>query len=135
MSLLTIDEPVVPVQHPLWSATHPVWALGFRPFYILAAALSVLAVPLWLAQYMGWLKGMANVSLGWHMHEMVFGMAIAVIVGFLFTAARNWTGLPTPRGRHLAIAVFVKDSTADQTTREDTIARIARSVFDAWGRK
>ena len=102
MSLLTIDEPAVPVQHPLWDDAHPVWALGFRPFYILAAALSVLAVPLWLARYMGWLKGMVNVSLGWHMHEMVFGMAIAVIVGFLFTAARNWTGLPTPRGRHLA---------------------------------
>lgn len=107
MSLLTIDEPAVPVHQPLWSASHPVWALGFRPFYILAAALSVLAVPLWLAQYLGWLKGMANVSLGWHMHEMVFGMAIAVIVGFLFTAARNWTGLPTPRGRHLAALALV----------------------------
>lgn len=107
MSLLTIEEPAVPVHQPLWSASHPVWALGFRPFYILAAALSVLAVPLWLAQYLGWLKGMANVSLGWHMHEMVFGMAIAVIVGFLFTAARNWTGLPTPRGRHLAALALV----------------------------
>lgn len=107
MSLLTIDEPAVPVHRPLWSATHPVWALGFRPFYILAAALSVLAVPLWLAQYMGWFKGLANISVGWHMHEMVFGFAIAVIVGFLFTAARNWTGLPTPRGRHLAALALV----------------------------
>jgi len=52
------------------------------------------------------------------------------------TRATNDIGIITlPRGRHLAIAVFVKDSTADQTTREDTIARIARSVFDAWGRK
>lgn len=107
MSLLTIEEPAVPVPQPLWRASHPVWALGFRPFYILAAALSVLAVPLWLAQYLGFLKGMANVSLSWHMHEMVFGMAIAVIVGFLFTAARNWTGLPTPRGSHLAALALV----------------------------
>jgi uncharacterized protein involved in response to NO len=107
MSLLTIEEPVQADHQPLWRDTHPVWALGFRPFYILAAALSVLAVPLWLARYMGWLQGMANVTLGWHMHEMVFGFAIAVIVGFLFTAARNWTGLPTPRGRHLAVLVLV----------------------------
>lgn len=107
MSLLTIEEPVVPLHRPLWSGSHPLWALGFRPFYILAAALSVLAVPVWLAQYLGWLKGAANIGLAWHMHEMVFGMAIAVIVGFLFTAARNWTGLPTPRGRHLAALALV----------------------------
>lgn len=107
MGLLTIEEPGVPVRQPLWSASHPVWALGFRPFYLLAAGLSVLAMPLWLAQYLGWLKAMPNVGLGWHMHEMVFGMAIAVIVGFLFTAARNWTGLPTPRGGHLAALALV----------------------------
>ena len=27
----------------------------------------------------------------WHAHEMLFGFALAVIVGFLFTAGRNWT--------------------------------------------
>jgi uncharacterized protein involved in response to NO len=107
MSLLTIEEPGVPVHQPLWSDTHPVWALGFRPFYILAAALAVLAVPLWLASYLGWLGGVGNVGLGWHMHEMVFGMALAVIVGVLLTAARAWTGLPTPRGRHLAVLALV----------------------------
>ena len=32
----------------------------------------------------------------------LFGFAPAVIIGFLYTAARNWTGLPTPRGAHLA---------------------------------
>ena len=107
MSLLTIEEPVAPDHQPLWSATHPVWALGFRPFYLLAALLAVLAVPLWLASYLGWFTGMARVTLAWHMHEMVFGMAIAVVVGFLFTAARNWTGLPTPKGRHLAALALV----------------------------
>jgi uncharacterized protein involved in response to NO len=40
--------------------------------------------------------------MAWHAHEMVFGFAAAVITGFLFTAARNWTGLPTPTGRSLA---------------------------------
>jgi beta-lactamase class A len=52
------------------------------------------------------------------------------------TRATNDIGIITlPGGRHLAIAVFIKDSTADETTREGTIARIAKAVFDAWGRK
>ncbi len=33
---------------------------------------------------------------------MVFGFAAAVIAGFLLTAVKNWTGLPTPRGAALA---------------------------------
>jgi uncharacterized protein involved in response to NO len=34
----------------------------------------------------------------WHAHEMLFGFAVAVIVGFLLTAGKAWTGLETPRG-------------------------------------
>ena len=78
------------------------WALGFRPFYLLAALLAVLAIPAWLASYLGWLPASPMLSLGWHMHEMVFGFALAVVIGFLFTAGRAWTGLWTPRGLHLA---------------------------------
>jgi uncharacterized protein involved in response to NO len=59
----------------------------------------VLAVPLWALQYAGWLPG-ANPL--WHAHEMLFGYAFAVIAGFLLTAVRNWTGLPTPSGGALA---------------------------------
>ena len=33
---------------------------------------------------------------------MLFGFALAVIVGFLFTAGRNWTNRPTPTGPALA---------------------------------
>jgi uncharacterized protein involved in response to NO len=38
----------------------------------------------------------------WHAHEMLFGFMLAVIVGFLFTAGRNWSGRPTPTGLPLA---------------------------------
>jgi uncharacterized protein involved in response to NO len=81
----------------------PVLRLGFRPFYLLAAAFVAIAVPLWLGQSFGnaptprYLAGAQ-----WHAHEMIFGFACAVIVGFLFTASRNWTGLPTPTGGTLA---------------------------------
>jgi beta-lactamase class A len=51
------------------------------------------------------------------------------------TRATNDIGIVTlPGGRHLAIAVFVKDSTADEATREATIARIARACWDQWAR-
>jgi len=36
-----------------------------------------------------------------------------------------------PDGRRIAIAVFVTDSTADEATREQVIARIARAAYDA----
>jgi beta-lactamase class A len=46
--------------------------------------------------------------------------------------ATNDIGLiPLPDGRRIAIAVFVTDSTADQDTREQVIARIGRAAYDA----
>ncbi|MCB1743327.1 MAG: NnrS family protein, partial [Gammaproteobacteria bacterium] len=42
-----------------------------------------------------------------HGHEMLFGFAIAVIAGFLLTAVRNWTGLPTAQDGTLAALVSV----------------------------
>lgn len=74
------------------------WDLGFRPFYLLAALFAALSVPLWALQLNGvitqpWLRGPL-----WHAHEMVFGYTLAVVVGFLFTAGRNWSGQPTPTG-------------------------------------
>lgn len=77
------------------------WALGFRPFYLLAALWALLAVPLWAAQFAGWIA-LPGLTSGWHAREMVFGYTLAVVVGFLFTAGRNWSGQPTPSGGALA---------------------------------
>lgn len=47
--------------------------------------------------------------------------------------ATNDVGIITlPDGRHLAVAVFVSDSRADEETREQLIAKIARAAWD-WG--
>ncbi|HVS81854.1 MAG TPA: class A beta-lactamase, subclass A2 [Pyrinomonadaceae bacterium] len=47
------------------------------------------------------------------------------------TAATNDVGLITlPNGRHLAIAVFVADSPADEASREGVIAKIAKALWD-----
>jgi beta-lactamase class A len=49
------------------------------------------------------------------------------------TRATNDIGIVTlPGGRHLAVAVFVKDSTADEAARERAIAAAARAAYDAW---
>lgn len=91
-------EPVVPSRRG-----SAILRLGFRPFYLLAALWAALAVPLWIAQYAQLLPPPAAYpALLWHAHEMTFGFALAVIVGFLLTAGRAWTGLPTPTGARLA---------------------------------
>jgi len=81
----------------------PILRLGFRPFYLGAAVFGMLAIPLWIALLLGAVTLPLPVSpLLWHAHEMLFGFAAAVIVGFLMTAGRAWTGLATPRGGFLA---------------------------------
>ncbi|WP_394757741.1 NnrS family protein [Rhodoferax sp.] len=81
----------------------PFLRLGFRPFYVGGALLAALIVPLWVAMFLGgWPLSPAVPGLLWHAHEMLFGFAVAIIVGFLMTAGKAWTGLATPRGASLA---------------------------------
>jgi uncharacterized protein involved in response to NO len=76
------------------------WALGFRPFYLLAAGFAAISILLWALQFTGHLSAPYLSGPLWHAHEMLFGFA--VIVGFLFTAGRSWSGQPTPTGGKLA---------------------------------
>jgi len=78
--------------------------LGFRVFFSGAAVFACLSIGAWL-----WLLSQPNllsfrqISLfDWHAHEMIYGYSLAVIAGFLLTAVRNWTNLPTPVGKPLA---------------------------------
>ncbi len=80
----------------------PILALGFRPFFLAAGIWAVLALTIWLGRLRGWLPGDAYYGgTTWHGHEMLFGYATAVIAGFLLTATRNWTGMPTATGAEL----------------------------------
>ncbi|MFW6092419.1 MAG: NnrS family protein [Pseudomonadota bacterium] len=88
--------------------SHALLAIGFRPFYPAAALLALVAVPVWMAAFLGALPLNTPLPpLAWHAHEMVFGFAPAVIVGFLLTAVRNWTGHHTPDGAALAGLVLL----------------------------
>lgn len=99
MALFSIAESAGPPKPP--GPRFALLALGFRPFYLLAAAFAATAIPLWVLVLAGKLTPPLP-AIWWHAHEMLFGFAAAVIVGFLFTAGRNWTGLATPTGAGLA---------------------------------
>jgi uncharacterized protein involved in response to NO len=79
------------------------FALGFRPFFLAAGIHAVLLMALWLMLLRGGRLEFGSLPpLVWHGHEMLFGFSVAVIAGFLLTAAQNWTGVPTPSGKPLA---------------------------------
>jgi uncharacterized protein involved in response to NO len=81
----------------------PLLELGFRPFFLLAAAFASVGVPLWLVALHGGLQpGGGFGAMQWHAHEMLFGFTTAVIAGFLLTATSNWTGRRTATGPALA---------------------------------
>jgi beta-lactamase class A len=49
--------------------------------------------------------------------------------------ATNDVGIITlPNGRHLAIAILVYNSTADEATRDSVIAKVARAAWDFYGK-
>lgn len=79
--------------------------LGFRPFFLAAGGYAVLGILVWYAAYVhDWsfpFAGLAAVT--WHGHEMIYGYSMAVVAGFLLTAVRNWTGIPTLAGMPLLL--------------------------------
>jgi uncharacterized protein involved in response to NO len=88
--------------------TKYLFALGFRPFYLLAGLLAVLGMAGWLLSYTGNAQfGTYLQGVFWHGHEMMFGFIAAAMTGFLFTAVRNWTGLPTPAGVMLGLIALL----------------------------
>jgi uncharacterized protein involved in response to NO len=76
---------------------------GFRPFFLGGACWAALGILLWLPQYFGEFALPTHLgALDWHVHEMLYGYAAAVIAGFLLTAIPNWTGRLPVNGPSLA---------------------------------
>lgn len=93
---MKIAEPIGDTYSP-W---HALFSIGFRPFFLAAAILSMASMSLWMLIYsFGLPMAFAEISaMQWHAHEMLYGYAMAVIAGFLLTAVRNWTDQPTVCG-------------------------------------
>ncbi|MBV1864428.1 MAG: NnrS family protein [Rhodobacteraceae bacterium] len=83
-----------------------IFSYGFRPFFLSASIFALIVIPLWMAIQAGMitLDSVFKPTV-WHIHEMLFGYAAAVIAGFLFTAIPNWTGRMPVRGWPLAMMV------------------------------
>ena len=81
---------------------------GFRPFFLFGAFYAGLALLLWLLLFEGRLAFATSFSMkDWHIHEMLYGYAAAVVTGFLLTAIPNWTGRLPLTGLPLLVLVLV----------------------------
>jgi len=81
--------------------------LGFRPFFLGASIFAVISMAAWMLVYFSYVSvSVENISISqWHAHEMLYGYGMAVVAGFLLTAVKNWTGIPTVFGMPL-MALF-----------------------------
>ncbi len=88
--------------------TPPLLRLAFRPLFLFGGLFSAIAMLLWGLALFGLLnlQPVGNI-LFWHSHEMIFGFASAIVVGFLLTAMQNWTGLRAPHGKTLLVLVLL----------------------------
>ncbi|MDP1644073.1 MAG: NnrS family protein [Thiobacillus sp.] len=98
-----MTSPLNPAKRP---AGFALFALGFRPFFLAAGLFAIVLLGLWLAILQDRITTGYLAPAVWHGHEMLFGYTVAVIAGFLLTAAQNWTGIRTPAGTPLA-ALFL----------------------------
>lgn len=88
------------------SPQHPFWLAGFRPFFTFAMLLGILMPALWGFVFSGKLVLLADMNpLQWHAHEMLFGFAGSVLIGFLLTASKNWVKVRGIHGAGLMVLV------------------------------
>jgi uncharacterized protein involved in response to NO len=100
VSFVSVDELLA--KKP--SSGFALFQLGFRPFFLGAGLLATVLMALWITSYqLGLPISSYYGNYGWHSHEMLFGYGLAVIIGFLLTAVRNWTSIQTIQGLPLVI--------------------------------
>jgi len=82
----------------------PLFRLGFRPFFLAGSLFAFISMLLWGVLLSGKIMLPSQLPMTqWHAHEMLFGFAGAIILGFLLTAVQNWTGYPGLKGKKLAL--------------------------------
>ena len=79
-------------------------SIGFRPFFLAAGVWAVAAQALWIVILMGGISPPTRFDpVAWHVHEMLFGVVMASVAGFMLTAIPNWTNRPPVAGARLGI--------------------------------
>ncbi len=106
-------------------------SFGFRPFFLLAAIYAAVSILFWLPLFYGHLETATEfVPVDWHIHELLFGFATAVICGFLYTAVPNWTGRMPVQGLPLLCMVLLWVSGRVAVTFSVHIGWIGALVID-----
>ena len=87
-------------EHPMIRS--PFFSIGFRPFFASGVLFAAIALLIWAGFWQFDIQSTLVTTLKpfggflfWHPHELIMGFALAIIMGFLLTAVRNWTGLET----------------------------------------
>lgn len=76
------------------SLKHPLWSCGLRPFFLFAGVSAVLLMMVWVL-FLALGLSLPDVPGGpfvWHAHELLFGFALAAMVGFLLTVVPEFAG-------------------------------------------
>lgn len=103
--MMNISEPD---KKPTSVESMPFLEFAFRPLFLLGALFSIISLLVWNGVLGGNIViNLYGGSLWWHMHEMLFGFAAAIIVGFLLTAVQNWSGVRGLNGKGLLALVLV----------------------------
>ncbi|HAS6247430.1 TPA: short-chain dehydrogenase [Vibrio vulnificus] len=98
--MLNITDKKVEEKIPAWLR------LGFRPFFLLGSVYAIIAIAVWVWIFQTGQPTQLQVpGLWWHVHEMLFGFAMAIVAGFLLTAVQNWTGINGTKHYRLALLV------------------------------
>ena len=86
------------MNHPanLLRSGHPIWMCGMRPFFVLTMASAIGLLGWWaFVLALGWpVPRVVGGPLVWHVHELVYGFAMAAVAGFALTALPEFTGRP-----------------------------------------
>lgn len=82
----------------------PLLRLGFRPFFLFGSVYALIAIVVWVYAFQNGQPAQLSVpALWWHVHEMLFGFAMAIVAGFVLTAVQNWTGINGTKKGMLAL--------------------------------
>ncbi len=69
-------------------------AIRLSAVFLFGSIYAIVAIALWVWMFQtGQPNALAVPALWWHVHEMLFGFSMAIVVGFVLTAVQNWTGI------------------------------------------
>lgn len=88
--------------------------IGFRAWFLTLLISGSLLFTAWGWTWLAAAEGIHQPTLlavtadwRWHAHEMIFGLGVALLGGFLLTAVQNWTGLRPLRPSWLLLSILL----------------------------